>query len=46
MLTEEETVARDEARRTFAIIVFFAAAPSFWAQDVLVWSKEDKTKKK
>ena len=36
-MTEEEITARNEARRTFAIIVFFAAAPSFWAQDELVW---------
>ena len=40
LMTEEEIQARDDARRTFAIIAFVSAVPSFWAQDVLVWSKE------
>ena len=46
VLTEEEEQARNDARRTFAIIVFVSAVPSFWAQDVLVWSKEKEDKKK
>ena len=40
VLTDEERQARDDARRTFAIIAFLGAAPSLFAQDQLVWRKE------
>merc|ERR1711924_467180 len=44
VLTDEEIEARDAARRTFGIITFFAAVPSIFAQDALVWSKEREKK--
>ena len=46
ILTEEEQAAKDDARRTFALLVFFGAAPSLLAQYELVWSKEKKDEKK
>ena len=45
ILTEDEQAARDDARKTFAIIAFLGAAPSFLAQYELVWSKEKKGEK-
>ena len=39
-MTEEDIQKRDDARRTFGIICFFAAVPSLFAQDALVWRKQ------
>eukprot|EP00908_Phaeocystis_cordata_P027359 Transcript_9914.p2 GENE.Transcript_9914~~Transcript_9914.p2 ORF type:complete len:368 (-),score=94.44 Transcript_9914:105-1136(-) len=45
ILTEEELVKRDEARRVAAIVFVAGGAPSVFAQYSLVWSKQGKPKK-
>jgi hypothetical protein len=45
VLTEDELVARDNARKIGAVVLFLGAAPSFFAQNELVWKKGKKQKK-